>query len=107
MSFEVFESGNCPLLLSQGEWSVTYFNDKELNTPCGSPTTHDDVYVFEDWGEEKPATGCNADNWSARYMRLFDFAAGTYDFSLGTDDWGRIKIDGDTVVVVTGRLSSV
>ena len=97
-SFEVFDNANCYLPPSHDKWNVTHYNDKELNAPCGSPKTLDDLYVFKDWGTEAPAAGCNADNWSARYVRLFDFAAGTYDFSLGTDDWGRIKIDGDTVV---------
>lgn len=97
-SFEVYENGNCLLPLSHERWNVTYYDDKELNILCSSPTTHNGVYVFKDWGTEAPATGCNANNWSARYERLFDFAAGTYDFYLGTDDWGRIKIDGQTVV---------
>jgi murein DD-endopeptidase MepM/ murein hydrolase activator NlpD len=97
-SFEVYDNPNCVPPLSQDRWNVTYYKDKELKTLCSLPTTLDDVYLFKDWETEAPATGCNADNWSARYVRLFNLAAGTYDFYLGTDDWGRIKIDGDTVV---------
>lgn len=97
-SFEVYENANCYRPPSHDKWNVTYYNDKELNILCGSPITLGDVFVFKDWGTGAPAAGCNADNWSARFVRLFDLAAGTYDFSLGTDDWGRIKIDGNTVV---------
>ena len=97
-SFEVYDRSDCNVQPTRDEWRATYFNDKELTNQCGRTTTFDDAYVLKVWGDEGPAPGCNTDNWSARFVRLFDFSTGTYTFNLGSDDWGRIKIDGEPVV---------
>ncbi|MEW5869829.1 MAG: PA14 domain-containing protein [Chloroflexota bacterium] len=78
-------------------WSVSYFNDTNLSNLCSS-TTLQAVYVFKDWGDEAPMANCNVDNWSARFTRQVYVQGGAYTFALGSDNWGRVKIDGSLVI---------
>jgi len=79
------------------DWQVEYYNDKELNSLCATDG-YNGVFVFRDWGDGSPASGCNSNHWSARFKRRLYFQAGNYDFAMFADDWGRIKINGDVVV---------
>ena len=86
-----------PPPLPTGNWSVQYFRNKELTDQC-STTSFDRTFIFQDWGEGAPATGCNNDNWSARYTRRVNFQGGNYDFAVEADDWGRIYVDNNLFV---------
>ncbi|UCG25432.1 MAG: peptidoglycan DD-metalloendopeptidase family protein, partial [Chloroflexota bacterium] len=97
-SFEVFDDVDCSGPFTGGAWSMTYFGDTELNTPCTATDVLDSTYVFRDWGNESPAGSCPADNWSVRFTRYVYLHAGTYDFGLASDDWARLKVNGETVV---------
>ena len=45
-------------------------------------------------GSPSAACGVNADNFSARWTRTVNFAAGTYRFSVTGDDGARLYVDG-------------
>jgi hypothetical protein len=97
-SIEVFDNGDCSLQPSHDNWLATYFRDKEQSEACGSSSAITGTYVLQDWGQGGPVADCGPDNWSARFSRLFDFSAGNYTFNLGSDDWGRLKLNGETIV---------
>lgn len=86
-----------PSPLPTGVWNVQYFRNKELTDQC-STTTMDRTFIFNDWGEGAPASGCNTDNWGARFTRRVHFDGGGYTFGLKADDWGRIYVNNDLVV---------
>ena len=83
--------------LPPGGWQVQYYNDTGLGSQCAS-TTRSGPFAFADWGDGAPASGCNGDNWSARFTRRVRFETGSYTFCLGSDDWGRIYVNNDLVV---------
>lgn len=73
-------------------WKGEYFANKALS---GLPAlTRDDAAISFDWGQGAPATGLPADNFSVRWTRTLKFDAGTYRFSLRSDDGVRLWIDG-------------
>ncbi len=73
-----------------------YFNNTTLT---GNPVlTRTDANIDFNWGTASPATGVNADQFSVRWSRNVDFAAGQYTFTTTTDDGVRLKIDGNTVI---------
>jgi len=86
-----------PPPLSTGNWNVQYFRNKELTDQCAT-TSFDRTFIFQEWGESAPASGCNSDNWSARFTRNVTFPGGQYDFWFNGDDWGRIYVDGSLVL---------
>lgn len=86
-----------PPPLPTGTWNVQYFNNKELTSQCNT-TSFERTFIFQDWGDGAPASGCNSNHWSARFSRQISFAGGHYDFMLEADDWARIFVDGTLVV---------
>ncbi|MCC6179372.1 MAG: peptidoglycan DD-metalloendopeptidase family protein [Chloroflexi bacterium] len=79
-------------------WQVEFYGDTNLSGRCGSTISESSAYVFRDWGDDAPIGGCPADNWSARYSGRVRLATGRYTFGLQADDWGRIRLNGQTVV---------
>ncbi len=53
-----------------------------------------------DWAYGSPAPGVPADGFSARFIANKTFAAGTYRFSLTSDDGARLFIDGQPVAAL-------
>jgi PKD repeat protein/murein DD-endopeptidase MepM/ murein hydrolase activator NlpD len=86
-----------PPPLPTGNWSVQYFRNKELTDQCNT-TSFDRTFIFQDWGEGAPASGCNSDNWGARFTRRVNFQGGNYSFAVEADDWGRIYVDNNLYV---------
>jgi hypothetical protein len=77
-------------------WTAQYFNNRDLSggavlTQTGLPG------INYSWGSGSPGSGVNADNFSARFTSTQTFAAGTYDFTLTSDDGARVFIDGVNV----------
>lgn len=80
-----------------GNWHVEYFNDTHLGSRCYE-TWENSTYIFKDWEYGAPASGCNSNDFSARFTRNVDFAGGTYSFHLSHDDGARLYVDGQLVV---------
>ncbi len=77
-------------------WLGEYYGNVSLS---GSPTLcRDDANVNFDWGYGAPASGLPSDNFSVRWTKTLSFKAGKYKFWLGTDDGGRLYIDGVLVL---------
>ena len=79
----------CPATITG--WQGQYFSNLTL---AGTPTLcRDDADVNFDWGTGAAGPGLPADGFSVRWTRTQTFAAGTYNFVMGTDDGGRLYID--------------
>ncbi|MCB9004724.1 MAG: SH3 domain-containing protein [Ardenticatenaceae bacterium] len=82
--------------VNSGTWKGEYFNNATLS---GNPVlTRDDTQINFDWGSGSPATGINADNFSARWTRSLAFNAGTYRFSVFADDGVRLWVNGQQII---------
>lgn len=77
-------------------WSVTYFNTPDLTGPIVFQQALATGLNFTFVGS--PAPGVNANNWSARYTSVQQFAPGTYQFQVASDDGVRVFIDGALVL---------
>lgn len=77
-------------------WRGEYFNNRNLS---GSPAlTRDDTQINFNWGNNSPAGGINADNFSVRWTRTVSFAPGRYRFSATSDDGIRVWVNGQQVI---------
>ena len=72
-------------------WRGAYFNNRTLS---GSPAlVRDDTQINFDWGSGSPAPGIiGADNFSVRWTRTLNLAAGSYRFSATVDDGVRLWV---------------
>ncbi|MBI5088009.1 MAG: putative Ig domain-containing protein, partial [Actinobacteria bacterium] len=77
-------------------WKGEYFPNATLTAPTA--LCRDDADIDFDWGTGSPAAGLSSDNFSVRWTRTANVPAGTYTFELGTDDGGRLFIDGVLVI---------
>lgn len=83
-------------LSGSGEWTGQYFNNKTLS---GSPVlTRNDSQINFNWGSGSPATGITNDNFSVRWNRTLNFAAGRYRFTVTSDDGVRMWVNGQLVI---------
>jgi len=78
-------------------WRGEYFNNKTLS---GSPAlTREDASINFDWGAGSPASGTiNADQFSVRWTRTLNFAAGNYRFSATVDDGVRLWVNNHLLI---------
>ncbi|MFI5845306.1 PA14 domain-containing protein [Catenuloplanes sp. NPDC051500] len=77
-------------------WAGEYFGNVGLT---GAPlVTRDTDAVDFDWGAGSPDPRLPADNFSARWTRTSDYAAGTYRLSATADDGVRVRVDGRLVI---------
>lgn len=74
-------------------WRAEFWNNETLS---GLPVlTRSDTTIDFDWRDASPATGVNADHFSARWTRRAFFnAGGLYQFRVRRDDGARLWIDG-------------
>ena len=79
-----------------GNWRGEYFNNDQLN---GNPSVirYDPAIDF-DWGLGSPDSRICADHSSVRWTRSLWLGAGTYRFTMTTDDGGRLWVD-DTLAI--------
>jgi hypothetical protein len=72
-------------------WKGEYFSGVSL---AGAPVvTRNDERVQFNWGAGSPDPAVPADNFSARWTRTIELAAGVYDFSVSADDGVRLFVD--------------
>lgn len=79
-----------------GGWQAEYWDNRSLQ---GAPILVQQVAaVGFEWGFGSPGAGIPADNWSARWTRVANFAQGWYRFQTFTDDGVRVWVDGELVI---------
>jgi hypothetical protein len=80
-------------------WRGEYFNNKALS---GAPAlVRDDSQINFAWGSGSPAPGTiGKDNFSVRWTRSLNLAAGSYRFSMTVDDGGRLWVNGHLLIDV-------
>jgi subtilisin family serine protease len=86
--------------VSADRWKGEYFNTTQLDQQGASPLmVRDDGNgsINLDWGSGGPSSACmlGVDNFSARWTRTVNFAAGPYRFFVGGDDGVRLYVGGD------------
>ncbi|HUS44137.1 MAG TPA: PA14 domain-containing protein [Ilumatobacteraceae bacterium] len=78
-------------------WTGSYFANKTLSS---NPVLTDAKSELSyDWGSGSPGTSVPVDGFSARWTRTVDLpAAGTYRFTVGTDDGQRFSVNRSLVI---------
>ncbi|MFH2039999.1 MAG: PA14 domain-containing protein, partial [Chloroflexota bacterium] len=84
------------------DWIQTFFLDRNLGTPCGTPRSESDVYMFRDsdagWSPPQGCPGAES-SWSVSMVRTNAyFEGGQYSFGLFYDDRARLYIDDNLVI---------
>lgn len=78
-------------LVSYAGWKGEYFSNRDLR---GQPVfVRDDPALNFEWGLGNPGPGIGQDNFSVRWTREIEFAAGTYEFTVVVDDGVRVWLD--------------
>jgi hypothetical protein len=77
-------------------WRGEYYPNRYL---MGDPVmVRDDKAIDFDWSTGAPASAVPADGFSVRWTRSASFAAGTYRFSVHSDDGVRVWLDGEPII---------
>lgn len=78
-------------------WRGEYFNNSNFS---GAPVlVRDDEKVNFDWGSGSPAPGrLGVDSFSVRWTRSLNLPAGSYRFSMTTDDGGRLWVNNHLLI---------
>ncbi len=72
-------------------WTGQYYPNATLSN---SPKfTQNDANINFNWGTNGPGGGLGKDNFSVRWTRTSNFAAGNYTFTLSTDEGSRMYVD--------------
>lgn len=80
-------------------WNAQFFNNPYLGAPAA--LSRQDTAIYFNWGSGAPVDGVNADNFSARWSTITNFAAGTYRFYILADDGVHLYIDNTNLVIDT------
>jgi len=99
LSWEPLDN-NCYAPVFSDHWQGEYYDNTDL---AGSPVMiRDDGggFLNIDFGSGSPSATCGpgADNFSARWTRWFNFAPGTYRFTVTGDDGVRLSVGGQLLV---------
>lgn len=95
-------------------WRGEYFANRDLQGPPAF--VRDDAAIDFRWSGAAPGPGLAGVNFSVRWTRTLDFAAGNYIFSATADDGVRVYLDGWLVIdhwqigaaqTYTGRFDGV
>jgi hypothetical protein len=78
-------------------WRAEFYNNRDL---VGSPVlVRDDAEIAFNWQTSSPAPGVvNQDNFSARWSRTQNFAAGNYRFRITVDDGARLWVNNALII---------
>ncbi len=80
---------------ASGNWTAEYFNNTDLS---GSPVrTQTESQIDYSW-QGSPAPDVNADKFSARWKTSTAFDAGTYRFTVRSDDGARLWVNGRQIL---------
>jgi hypothetical protein len=97
---------NCIANVPAGRWSGEYFNNITLSGPPMMVRDDGADFLNLNFGGGSPGSACGlgADNFSARWTRTVNFAAGTYRFSAAVDNGLRLYVDGDLKINQWGEF---
>lgn len=102
-SWDKMAEVSCPTSFSA--WKGEYFEG--LGFTGSMLLCRNDFVVDFNWAQSAPVVRMGADDFSVRWKRPSNFAAGTYRFTLGVDDGARLYIDGVLVLDQWSDRSSV
>lgn len=89
-------SSSMNLNAQSGSWTARYWNNRTLS---GDPVlVRSEGSINYDWGAGSPAPEVQVDNFSAEWTQTVNIPAGTYRFTITTDDGMRVFVD-NTVVI--------
>jgi glucose/arabinose dehydrogenase len=78
------------------DYQAEYFNNKTLT---GNPVlTRNETAIDFGWNDGSPDPLVTNDNFSARYTKTADLAAGTYQFTTSSDDGVRLYVDNELLI---------
>lgn len=83
------------------QWLTNYWNNADLaGAPAVTRYENRDGYPLDrNWGGGSPVPGVvGSDNWSGRWVGLFQFSAGDHVFKATSDDGVRVAIDNIRVI---------
>ncbi len=80
-----------------GVWTAEYFANMALSGPPASTVEEVSAFIDHNWGDGGPEA-LPVDGFSARFTRTLAFPAGTYRFTVVTDDGSRVWIDDQLVI---------
>lgn len=81
---------------SDAAWTASYWNNVALSGEAIVKTGDADISF--DWGTGSPHASVQNDHFSARWQRYLDLAAGTYRFTVTSDDGIRIYVDSQLII---------
>ncbi len=83
-------------LYASSDWDAKYWNN---TTMSGDPALQRfESTLDHDWGRGAPASGINADRFSARWERTINVSSGNYRFTATMDDGLRLWVDGTLII---------
>ena len=93
-------SAQCTRSVSPDRWKVEYFNGRALQGTAKAVVDDGNGFISHNWGTASPSSGCGvgSDNFSARWSRTVTLPAGTFEFTVISDDGVRMWIDGVLVL---------
>jgi hypothetical protein len=93
----VFMAASTPVYADSG-WEARYWNNRDL---AGDPVlVRHESAIDHDWGHDSPDPSINEDNFSARWTRTVNLAAGTYRFTATVDDGMRVWVNDNLIIDV-------
>jgi len=112
VKLEYFESGggasvslfwgdvNCLADVPANRWRGEYYNGTTLGDFPAMIRDEGGTFLNFDFGLGSPSAACGigVDNFSARWTRTVNFAAGTYRFTVTVDDGARLYVGGVKII---------
>jgi hypothetical protein len=90
----------CISSVSADRWMGAYYNNMDLSGSPAMVRDDGDGFLDFDWGTTSPSQQCGigADRFSVHWTRDVAFSAGTYRFTITSDDGFRMYIDSEVVL---------
>jgi hypothetical protein len=91
---------NCMASVPTDRWRGEYYNGATLTGELAMVRDDGDDFLNFNWGNGSPGSVCGqvVDNFSARWTRTINFAAGTYRFIATVDNGMKLYVDGQVKI---------